>query len=115
MRYFILSALLVMSQAAKAETVQVKYLGPVPLDAFECVNINESSDVKRICYEKAERYMLIQLKHTFYQYCDIGPQTVANLRKAPSKRQFFEANIRGDGSNGPFDCRTHPIPSKYMR
>ena len=59
--------------------------------------------------------MLIQLKSTYYQYCQIDPATVNALHAASSKRQFFAARIRDNGTDGPFDCRTHPIPKKYRR
>lgn len=98
---------------AEAETVQVKYHGTVPLDAFACVDVNERSDVSRICYDASQRYMLIRLKATYYHYCEIDAKTVQGLQAAGSKRQFFEERIRGSGTDGPFDCRTHPIPKKY--
>ena len=115
MRFIIFSALVLMCQIAKAETVQVKYLGPVSLAAFECSDVKDNSDVSRTCYDKAERYMVIQLDRTYYQYCEIDAATVAGLQKANSKRQFFETRIRGSGLDGPFDCRTHPIPKKYRK
>lgn len=104
-----------MGQIVKAETVQVKYSGFVSLDAFTCADIKESSDVSRICYDKAERYMLIQLKKTYYHYCEIDAATMDNLQRTSSKRKFFETHIRGSGMDGPFDCRTHPIPKKYRK
>jgi len=113
LRAIVFAALAMMSQIASAETVQVKYLGPVSLDAFTCTDVHENSDVARICYDKKERYMVIKLNKTYYQYCEIDAATVAALQGARSKRDFFQANIRGSGSDGPFDCRTHPIPKKY--
>ncbi|NYT62403.1 KTSC domain-containing protein [Alcaligenaceae bacterium] len=104
-----------MCQIARAETVQVKYHGVVSLGAFACANVKENSDVSRICYNQAERYMLIQLKTTYYHYCEIDATTIANFQRASSKRRFFETHIRGSGSDGPFDCRTHPIPKKYRK
>ena len=115
MRFIILSALLLICQAATAETVQVKYHGLISLDAFACEDVKESSDVSRVCYDKAERYMVIRLKTTYYHYCEIDAATVKGLEKASSKRQFFETRIRGSGADGPFDCRTHPIPKKYRQ
>jgi len=112
-RLIIFTALALACQFAKAETVQVKYLGPISLDAFTCTNVQGDSNVNRICYDQKERYMVIQLKTTYYHYCEIGDATVAALQAARSKSQFFQANIRGSGSDGPFDCRTHPIPKKY--
>jgi hypothetical protein len=112
-RSIIFSALVLICQVATAETVQVKYHGVVSLDAFACADVKESSDVSRICYDKAERYMVIRLKTTYYHYCEIDAVTVQGFQGASSKRQFFETRIRGSGADGPFDCRTHPIPKKY--
>lgn len=113
MRFIIFTALLLACQFAKAETVQVKYLGPVSLDAFTCTDVYGDSNVNRICYDQKERYMVIKLNKTYYHYCEIDAATVTALQTARSKHQFFQANIRGNGSDGPFDCRTHPIPKKY--
>ncbi|MNR13390.1 hypothetical protein D3C85_1297950 [compost metagenome] len=113
LRSIIFSALVLICQVAAAETVQVKYHGVVSLDAFACADVKEGSDVSRICYDKAERYMVIRLKTTYYHYCDIDAATVQGFQGASSKRQFFETRIRGSGADGPFDCRTHPIPKKY--
>lgn len=115
MRLIIFSVLVLICQVATAETVQVKYHGVVSLDAFACADVRESSDVLRICYDKTEHYMVIQLKTTYYHYCEIDTATVQGLQKASSKRQFFETRIRGSGADGPFDCRTHPIPKKYRQ
>lgn len=113
MKLLLLLLLVSACRIAGAETVQVKYHGPVPLDAFACVDVDERRDVSRICFDSSERYMLIRLKTTYYHYCEIDAKTVQALQAARSKRQFFEAGIRGSGNDGPFDCRTHPIPKKY--
>jgi hypothetical protein len=68
LKLVILSALVLACKLAAAETVQVKYHGAVSLDSFTCTTVSENSDVSRICYDKAERYMVIQLKATHYHY-----------------------------------------------
>lgn len=113
LKQLIISALLSVGFAASAETVDVKYHRAVSLDTFNCTDVRESSDVNRICYDKAERYMIIRLKSTYYHYCEIDAATVQGLQSASSKRDFFQKRIRGTGSDGPFDCRTKPIPKKY--
>lgn len=113
MRSIFFAALVLLCQVAMAQTVQVNYHGAVSLDAFTSADVSESSDVSRVCYDKAERYMVIRLKTTYYHYCEIDDATVQGLHTAGSKRQYFENRIRGNGPNGPFDCRTHPIPKKY--
>lgn len=99
-----------LSSVATAETVTVKYRGPVPLDTFACATVDRSSLVERVCYDGAQRYMVILLKGTYYHYCEIGQGTVDALLAAESMGRYFNANIRGSGSDGPFDCRTHRLP-----
>lgn len=96
--------------SVSAETVTVKYRGPVPLDSFQCVNIDRSSLVQRVCYDAIQQYMVILLKGIYYHYCEIGQSTVEALLGAESMGRYFNANIKGSGSEGPFDCRTHRVP-----
>jgi hypothetical protein len=95
---------------AYAESVYVKYRGDVDLDPFQCEDITGSSFVNRICYDAANQYMLILLNSTYYHYCEIDAGTVFALKSAPSIGKFFRAHIRGTGTDGPFDCRTHRVP-----
>ena len=107
-------AALVLVQSAMsvcAETVTVKHRGRVPLDSFECAAIDRSSLVERVCYDAAQRYMVILLKGTYYHYCEIGQGTVEAFLAADSMGRYFNANIKGNGSDGPFDCRTHMVPA----
>jgi len=96
---------------AVAEMVDVKYRGPVDLSAFECTDTPRSSFVRRVCYDAEQSYMVIKLQGAYYHYCEIDEQTVAALLSADSIGRFFNAHIKGTGSDGPFDCRTHPAPS----
>jgi hypothetical protein len=57
-----------------------------------------------------KEYMVILLKGTYYHYCEIGQATVDALLGAESMGRYFQAHIRGTGSDGPFDCRTHKVP-----
>jgi len=99
-----------LSGAPAAETVSVKYRGPVPLDTFQCTPIGRSSLVHRVCYDGAEHYMVILLKGTYYHYCEIGQGTVDEFLNAASLGHYFNSNMKGSGSDGPFDCRTHRVP-----
>jgi KTSC domain len=102
---------LMLCSGAAAETVFVKYRGNVSLDRFTCMNIDRSSLVNRICYDAKELYMIILLKNTYYHYCEIGQGTIDELLAAQSMGKYFQSHIKGDGADGPFDCRTHRIPS----
>jgi hypothetical protein len=99
-----------MMSVALAETVDVKYRGTVDLKPFTCTD-TKSSFVNRVCYDKAKSYMLILLKSTWYHYCEIDEKTVSALIAAPSVGSYYNGNIKGMGKDGPFDCRTHKVPS----
>lgn len=96
----------------EAETVDVKYRGPVDLRPFTCTDTPRSSFIGRVCYDKANQYMVIKLQNTYYHYCELPPAALDAFMAAPSMGQHFNKNIKGTGSDGPFDCRTHRMP-KY--
>ena len=63
--------LVLWATAAQTETVDVKYRGPVDLKKFECQEISRSSFIQRVCYDKAQSYMIISLRGTYYHYCEL--------------------------------------------
>ena len=105
-----LAPLLIIAPA-NAETVDVKYRGIVDLKPFACTDTPRSSFIQRVCYDKAQNYMLINLKGTYYHYCELPPATFDAFVTAPSVGQFYNQRIKGTGSDGPFDCRTHRVPN----
>jgi hypothetical protein len=102
--------LLLLAGEVRSETVDVKYRGLVDLKSFACIDTPRSSFIQRVCYDQAENYMLINLRGTFYHYCELPPTTFNALLSAPSMGQFYNLNIKGTGSDGPYDCRTHRMP-----
>lgn len=88
-----------------AETVNVKYQGPVNLTTFQCESFYLNKNVNRVCYDQRERYMVILLHKTYYHYCEIDSQTVFSLKKSSMMDQFFSSNIRGN-----FGCRDRKVP-----
>jgi hypothetical protein len=102
---------LLFTAEARSETVDVKYRGPVVLKTFECQDISRSSFIQRVCYDKAQSYMIISLRGTYYYYCELPFATLDGLMGAPSMGEFYNRNIKRSGSDGPYDCRTHRIPS----
>lgn len=111
MRTFAVAMLIVaLCTAAKAnERVYVKYKGVVTVNSgwfgpFSCQR-HQSSLVYRTCYDKKARYLLINLKGTYYHYCGIPPRVVENLRHASSKGRYYLKNIRGDAAGYAYDCR----------
>jgi len=47
-----LTALAMIVSAAHAETVEVKYRGPVDLAPFACEAVTRSSFIERVCYDE---------------------------------------------------------------
>ena len=91
----------------RSETVAVKYSGLVDLKTFECQAVTRSSFIQRVCYDRSNEYMLINLSGTYYHYCEIDNATVSALLAAESMGRFYNATVKGR-----FDCRTHRVP-KY--
>lgn len=111
-RLFFIIALLMSATWAEAETVDVKYRGQVDLKPFACTEITRSSFINRVCYDQSNQYLIIQLRSVYYHYCELPRAALDALLNAPSMGKYYNANIKGSGSDGPFDCRTHRTP-KY--
>jgi hypothetical protein len=75
-----------------------------------CSDTPPSSFIQRVCYDKAQSYMLINLRGAYYHYCEIPVATFDAFMAASSMGRFYNQNIKGSGSDGPFDCRTHNVP-----
>jgi len=101
----LLLAFLGVAGLVNAETVNVKYRGPVDLKAFTCETVTRSSLVKRVCYARREQYMIINLQGIYYHYCEIDARTVSALRGASSMGRYYNSIIKGN-----FDCRTRRVP-----
>jgi hypothetical protein len=74
--------------SVQAETVVVKYRGPVDLSPFNCQAVTRSSFVQRVCYDRRNSYMLINLTGTYYHYCEIDASMVSALMEAESIGRF---------------------------
>jgi hypothetical protein len=95
-----------------AETINVKYYGLLDLKPFSCTDVTRSSFINRACYDKTKQFMVVQLKGTYYPYCEMPAAAFEAFLNASSMGQYYNAKIKGSGNDGPFDCRTHAAP-KY--
>lgn len=110
-RFSLVFLALLISVPVSSETVSVKYRGVVDLTPFACTDTPRSSFIQRVCYDRAKSYMLINLRGAYYHYCELPVATFDALMTAPSMGQFYNQNIKGYGSDGPYDCRAHRVPS----
>lgn len=99
-------AVLASGQARSAETVYVKYRGPVNLAPFDCRWIHRSSFVQRLCYDRREQYVIVQLSGVYYHYCEVPAQLVIAWQSAESLGRFYNTQVKGR-----YDCRTRRVPA----
>ena len=85
-----------------SETVDVRGRGAVDLKTFECRDINRSSLIQRVCYDRARHYLIVGIRGSYDGYCELPQQTFDSFMTAPSMGQFFNRNIRAGLDN----CRT---------
>lgn len=96
-----ITASLLLTSPVKSETVNVKYRGPVDLKPFACTDTPQSSFIQRVCYDKGQGYMLINLRGAYYHYCEMPPAIFDAFVSASSMGQFYNQKIKGGGSDGP--------------
>ena len=89
-----------ITSVSSAESVNVKYQGRISLDGFYCEYTN-SSFVDRICYYQQNKYVVVSLNGTYYQYCGVPYSTVNNWLNSYSKGRFYNSSIKSR-----YDCRT---------
>jgi KTSC domain len=87
-----------------AETVDVENRGIVNLKPFACQGITRSSLVNRVCYDAANRSMIVQLNTVYFQHCGVPQATLDTFLNAPSMGQYYRSKIAGPGSTGAGDC-----------
>jgi hypothetical protein len=108
----LLSSLALLFRAlGSAEIVDVKDRGAVDLKPFHCQDITRSSVISRVCYDIESRRLLVQRHAVYHQYCDLPKDTRDAFLSAPSMGQYYRASIEGADGSGPYDCRTHKVPS----
>ena len=106
-RILLAAALAVAAGAADAERVYVKSRGEVDLAPFRCEALGRrSANVRRLCYDEQEKYVLVSLKGIWYHFCGVPPATVNSWKKAASKGRYYNDNIREN-----FDCSVTSAPA----
>ena len=94
-----------------SETIEVRDRGFVDLRTFECRDINRSTILQRVCYDRTKSHLIVAIQGAYDQYCDLPADTFDSLMRAPSMGQFFDRNIKGAGSGGRYDCPTRRRPT----
>jgi hypothetical protein len=106
LRISLAAALACAAGAASAERVYVKARGEVDLAPFHCENVARSVNVKRLCYDEQEKYVLVSLKGIWYHFCGVPPAIVSAWKKSGSKGRYYNDNIRSN-----FECSEGLAPA----
>jgi len=102
----ILITIALMLSVLQAESVYVKYRGLVNVDRMVTKPIGYSSFVKDIKYNAKYRYLLVNLKGTYYHYCLVPQNVVNEWINSSSLGRYYLNNIKGR-----YDCRYSPMPT----
>src|SRR5712671_4994121 len=78
---------LLLTAEAAPETIDVRDRGAVSLATFECRDINRSSVIQRVCYDRAQARLIVGVNGVYDQYCDLPASTFDGLMGAPSMGQ----------------------------
>jgi len=94
------------------EKVDVGERGAIDLAPFACTDTPRSSLVQRVCYDEARRYLLVNVRGSYRDYCGLPAATLNAFIAAPSMGQFYTQNVAASGDDGPFKCRADHAPEK---
>lgn len=95
--------------SVQSETIDVKYYGRLDLAPFAFTDIARSSFINRACYDKAKRFMVVQLKTVYYPYCEMPSATYDAFLSASSMGKFYNANIKGTSSDARLTVALIPL------
>jgi hypothetical protein len=85
------------------ETVSVRGRGEIDLAPFACTDTPRSTVVQRICYDEAQRHLLVNAGGAYSQYCRLPAATFEAFIVAPSMGQYFRQHIAA--ATIQFDCK----------
>ncbi|MBK1793533.1 KTSC domain-containing protein [Devosia sp. WQ 349] len=92
---FLILTWLSLPTSAYAQTIDVKHYGTVDLTSYDCT-ATVSSFVHQVCFDERDGTVVVQLRDTFYAYCDVPAAAVSAWLTANSKGSFYNQNIKGN-------------------
>ena len=81
-----------------ANTVDVEIKGKVELEEFEC-QTPSSPIIKMVCYRAESNYLLVKIKDSWTQYCEVDSATYKSFLASGNMSKFFNEKIKA-----PFSC-----------
>jgi hypothetical protein len=100
-------AIVAMAGPLAAETVEVEFRGDLDLGHFRCTNTSSLGGIGRVCYDEANRYMVVREDDRWRHFCEVEAVTAERFLAAPAMDRFFGSMIEGR-----HDCKPATVP-KY--
>ena len=89
-----------------AEVVSVQYGDEIDLAPLSCSAV-KGRRISRVCYDAANRYLLIREGQSYRQFCEVDAAITDRFLSSPAMDRFFRSMIEGK-----YDCRPGNMP-KY--
>ena len=86
------------------EAVEVQDFATVDLGAYECRDIRRSTVIQRVCYDPAQRALLVGLGANYIRHCGVSAAMFEAFLTAPSMGQFYARNIAEATPDERFVC-----------
>jgi KTSC domain-containing protein len=71
------------------ETVNIRGRGEIDLGLYACTDTPRSTVVQRVCYDEAQRRLLVSSGGMYFEYCHLPAATFNAFVVAPSMGQFY--------------------------
>ena len=84
------------------ETVETTGRGVVELAPFSCSDTPRSTVIRRVCYDRQRRHLLVRVGDTYVEYCKLPPVVFDTFTTAPSMGQFYRTRIAA--AAGLYSC-----------
>lgn len=94
----------------RPEIIEVYSRGSVALtESFDCRDIKRSSVIERVCYTERQRYLVVNIKGIYQQYCDVPASTYVAFMGAFSMGSFFQKEIDPGSKHDRYACGTRSL------
>jgi KTSC domain len=94
------------------EKAEVRDHGEIDLAPFTCTDTPRSTVIQNVCYNSTTRHLLIGIRGSYRDYCDVPPATFDAFMTTLSMGHFYKHTIATTDVDGPFHCIPARAPAK---
>jgi hypothetical protein len=78
--------------------------GPIDLAPFVCTDTPRSTVIQRVCYDSASHHMLVGIRGSYHDYCEVPAATFEAFMTARSLGYHYRQTFAKSDADGPFSC-----------